>query len=92
MMPPSASTPSATIRTKRVARRLPPPVHDDDREDGFVAKIYFTNDIDGGIELDWCLRRKGEDIRMKRWNGHKDELAGARWEKEKLFTSFRNPE
>lgn len=63
MMPPSASTPSAAIRTKRVAESLP--VHDDDREDDFVAKMYFTDDIDGSIELDWCPM-EGEDIKMKR--------------------------
>ncbi|EGI64352.1 hypothetical protein G5I_07233 [Acromyrmex echinatior] len=32
MMSPSASTPSAAFRTKRVAKNLPPLVHDDDRE------------------------------------------------------------
>lgn len=57
MMSPSVSTPSAAIRAKRVARSLPLLlVHDDDREDDFVAKMYFTDDIGGGIELDWCLR------------------------------------
>lgn len=70
MMPPSASTPSAAIRTKRVAGSLPLPVHDDDRENDFVTKMYFTDDIDGGIELDWCLV-EGEDIKMERWNGRK---------------------
>lgn len=29
------------------------------RED-FMAKMYFTNDIDGSIELDWCLQWKRE--------------------------------
>lgn len=48
MMPSFVSTPSAAIRTKRIAGSLPPPVHDDDRKDDFVAKIYFTDDIDGG--------------------------------------------
>lgn len=56
MMPPSATTPSAAIRTKRIARSPPLLVHDDDRKDDFVAKMYFTDDIDGGIELDWCFR------------------------------------
>jgi len=32
MMSPSALTPSAAFRTKRVAKNLPPLVHDDDRE------------------------------------------------------------
>lgn len=77
MIPPSASTPSAAIRTKRVAGSLPLPVHDDDREDDFVAKMYFTDDIDGGIELDWCLM-EGEDIKMERWNSRKMSLAQRR--------------
>lgn len=39
------------------------------REDDFVAKMYFTDDIDGGIELDWCFRWKREILG---WN---DEMA-----------------
>lgn len=64
MMLPSATTPSA-IRTKRIARSPPLLVHDDDRKDDFVAKMYFTDDIDGGIELDWCSRWKGK---ISGWN------------------------
>lgn len=71
MMPSSVSTPSAAIRTKRIARSLPPPVRDDDRKDDFVAKMYFTDRIDGGIELDWCTLVEGEDMRMERWNGRR---------------------
>lgn len=71
MMPSFVSTPSAAIRTKRIARSLPPPVHDDDRKDDFVAKMYFTDDIDGGIELDWCTWMEGGDMRMERWNGRR---------------------
>lgn len=70
MMPPSATTPSAAIRTKRIARSPPLLVHDDDRKDDFVAKMYFTDDIDGGIELDWCFRWKGS---ISGWN---DGMAG----------------
>ncbi|KYN13898.1 hypothetical protein ALC57_13972, partial [Trachymyrmex cornetzi] len=29
-------------------------------EEDFVAKMYFTDDIDGSIELDWCLQWKRE--------------------------------
>lgn len=65
MMPPSATTPSAAIRTKRIARSPPLLVHDDDRKDDFVAKMYFTDDIDGGIELDWCFQWKGQ---ISGWN------------------------
>ncbi|EFN88937.1 hypothetical protein EAI_10883 [Harpegnathos saltator] len=63
MIPPSATTPSAAIRTKRIARSPPLLVHDDDRKDDFVAKMYFTDDIDGGIELDWCFRTGREGVR-----------------------------
>lgn len=67
----SVSTPSAAIRTKRIARNPPPHVHDDDRKDDFVAKMYFADDIDGGIELDWCISVEGADMRMERWNGRR---------------------
>lgn len=44
------------------------------KENDFVAKMYFTDDIDGGIELDWCLRWKREilgwnDGMVVRWVG-----------------------
>lgn len=73
-MPPSATTPSAAIRRKRIARSPPLlPVHDDDRKDDFVAKMYFTDDIGGGIEL--RLELGGEDITMERWNGRRTGLS-----------------
>jgi len=66
MMSPSASTPSAAIRTKRVAVYYHPSTRTTGREDDFVAKMYFTDDIDGNIELDWWKRK------ILRWN---DEMA-----------------
>lgn len=60
------------------------------REDDFVAKMYFTDDIDGGIELDWCLRWKREILG---WNdgmaaGRVDGYGGGK--KEESFASLWN--